>query len=943
MTYDPVSTEKKWQKAWHENNLKLAEPDSSKPKFFIHFAYPGPSGFFHVGHMRGYTYTDVIARIKRMKGYNVLFPVGMHATGNPAVGFATKVRKKLPAMMEYLAENGLPEEKAATLETPEGVVQFFAEEYKREWKSFGILADYDRFTCTTWPDYQKFIEWQFKKLKEHGLLVQKPYYATFCIKCGPVAVDPSETDISKGGNARKEEYVALKFKLEGSEDYLIAVTLRPETVYGQTNLWVDPEAEYTRVRVGKENWIVCKQAAEKLTYQKENVKILGLVDPKELLGKKAMAPGVHRAIPILPAHFIDLEVGTGIVTSVPSDAPDDYIGLRDLWENPSELERYGMDAEEVNSIKLIPIIKTPEYSDTPAKDVVEELGVKNQFDREKLEEAKKIVYSKGFHTGVMNENCGKYAGMPVNKAKDIMKQELLESGEADTFWDLSEEVICRCGSRVVIKKVEDQWFIKYSDPKWKENSKAHAKNMRILPSEYYESMPQVIDWYDDRACTRMGTWLGTHLPFDQKWIIEPISDSTLYPIMYVLSKYTNTEKLKPEHMTEELLDYLLLGKGHPEGHGIPKELAEEIRKEFEYWYPVDLNVGGKEHKTVHFPVYVMNHVAVLKPEHWPKGIFVHWWLTGKGSKISKSKGGASTSIPVITKRRSVDALRLYYCHASSPFVDLEFDENVVKQYEEHLQKFYALTADVYKEMGEEEKNIDKWLESRINQRLAESEEGLEEYNFKKALDMLFFGALQDLAWYQKRGGNNKRVFKKSIETLVKSLSPFTPHLCEEVWHELGNENFVFQETWPEPGQVDKTAASAEEMIQNLLSDFREVLKLVGKQPNKVTLLVAPEWKRTALAKARELPRKDMMKGIMQLPVVREKGKEGVKYAQFLIKHLHELPEHVISEKEEKEILKSAADYLSKEFKAEVTVLSAEESENPKARNAVPMKPAMFLE
>ena len=204
--------------------------------------------------------------------------------------------------------------------------------------------------------------------------------------------------------------------------------------------------------------------------------------------------------------------------------------MRDLWENPSELEKYGIDPEEVKKIKVIPIIKTPGYSDTPAKDVVEELGVKNQFDREKLEEAKKIVYSKGFHTGVMNENCGKYSGMPVNKAKELMKQELLDSGEADTFWDLSEEVVCRCGSRVVIKKVDDQWFIKYSDPEWKEKSKAHAKSMRILPPEYYESMPQVIDWYDDRACTRMGTWLGTKLPFDQKWIIEPISDSTLYPV-----------------------------------------------------------------------------------------------------------------------------------------------------------------------------------------------------------------------------------------------------------------------------------------------------------------------------------------------------------------------------------------------------------------------------
>jgi len=207
--------ENKWQDKWKKTKIFEASRDESKKKFMMIFAYPGISGFLHVGHMRGYSYTDIITRYKRMQGYNVLFPVGTHASGNQAIAFANKVKKKDKDWIEYLKRNGCPEKTIKSLTEPEKIVKYFNDVYVNEyWKRFGFLSDWRRFTSTIFPDYNKFIEWQFKKLNDLSLLVQKPYFATACLECGPVAVDPSETDISKGGNAEKQEFTLLKFRLD---------------------------------------------------------------------------------------------------------------------------------------------------------------------------------------------------------------------------------------------------------------------------------------------------------------------------------------------------------------------------------------------------------------------------------------------------------------------------------------------------------------------------------------------------------------------------------------------------------------------------------------------------------------------------------------------------------------------------------------------------------
>jgi len=521
--------ERKWQARWEKAKLGKAERDPKKKKYFPVFAYVTVSGYMHTGHMRGYSYTDIVSRMKRLQGFNVLFPVGSHATGNGAIAKAQKIKERDSKWIKELKSEGATAADIKKVSDPKGFVEYFNESYLREWKQFGFIADWDRFISTTDPDYMKFIEWQFLKLKEKGLLTQKDYFATYCTKCGPVAVDPSEMDLLQGGTAEKQEYTLLKFELKnGHNTYLVAATLRPETIYGQTNLWVNPLANYVRIQVGREIWIGSEEFAKKLGYQKPEIKVIGKIPAKNLIGKLCLAPGIDRKIVVLPATFVTGKVGTGIVTSVPSDAPYDFMAIKDLRSD----KNFGDIARK---LKPIPIISSEQWGNLAALKICEAMKLKDQHDP-RLESATQQIYKAGFHKGRMTDKCGLFSGMKVAEAKDQIKKELIESGRADIFYDLTEEVICRCGTQVIIKKVPNQWFIKYSDNKLTEASKNWVEKMFIQPDDYKRQIPANLDWFEDRACARQGRWLGTPLPFDKSYVIEAIADSTIYPLYYIIAK-----------------------------------------------------------------------------------------------------------------------------------------------------------------------------------------------------------------------------------------------------------------------------------------------------------------------------------------------------------------------------------------------------------------------
>ncbi len=922
----------KWQQAWSGLGSATVQ---KKDKFFMIFAYPGISGFLHVGHMRGFSYTDAVCRFERMQGKEVLFPVGTHASGNQAIAFANKVKNNDKDWIKYLSQNGCPEETIATLASAEKVIEYFNTVYVNEyWKKFGFLCDWERFTCTTYPDYEKFIQWQFRKLQQKGLLVQKPYFATACVNCGPVAVDPSETDISKGGNAEKNEYTLLKFRF--GDAYLVAATLRPETIYGQTNLWINPQATYVRVQVDKEHWIMSEEAAEKLHYQKDDVLLKEPVSIRKLLGQTAIAPGLGQEIIILPASFCNPDRGTGIVTSVPSDAPYDYVALRKLQLDEKECRNYGLDVQDIRSISLIPIIKSKGYGMFPAKEIVEQMNI-GSLDDPRLEEATKEIYKAGFHTGIMQESSGRFAGRKVEEAKELIKAELLESGKGDIFYDLSEEVLCRCAGKVVIKRIDDQWFIRYSDAELTERSREQVREMRIFPPEYQENMPSVLNWFGDRACVRLGNWLGSKFPFDGKWTIEPISDSTLYPAYYVVSKFINNGSLAVDELTEEFFDYVFLGKGNG------KQTWKPVREEFDYFYPLDLNLGGKEHKTVHFPVFLMNHVAILPEEKWPRGIFVNWWVTGKGSKISKSKGGAEP-IPHAIEKYGVDAMRLYYAHVGSPHVDVVWTEDIVLNYKQALERIHALVKEMV--MTDASLSVDAWLRSRLYHHIKESFSIMTEYNLRDLASLVYFTMYDDLRWYIRRGGSNRTVFLEFVDAWTKMMNPITPHLSEEL--NPGTE-LVSSSRWPalDEGVISRSAEAGEELIRTAMDGMRTVVKLSKvENPRKFALFVAEEWMYelfTLLSAEIKVTHNmgEVMKRVLLNEALRMKGKEITKIVTAVLKDTSRLPVIVASWAEERAVLEEAKSFLEREFSCPVEIST--DSTHEKAKAAWPGRVGILVE
>lgn len=960
MNIDFTAIEEKWRKAWYDAKINESVPIQGKKKFFMIFAYPGVTGYLHVGHMRGYTFSDAVVRYKMMTGHQVLFPVGTHATGNGAISFAKRVERRDVATIEMLRANGCDEETIAKLSDPAEVVRFFNQVYINDyWKRFGFLSDWRRFTCTIYPDYSKFIEWQMRKLMVEGLLIQRPYFAAACLEHGPVAIDPSETDISKGGNAEVLEYLLLKFDFEDGRK-LVAATLRPETVFGLTNFWLNPDVEYVDVRVDGEIWVVSRPAAEKLKLQKDKVEVIGSAHGASLMARRCKAPFTGKMIPIFPSTLCDPNVGSGLVMSVPSDAPVDWIGLVELKKDKAAGDRYGITDQMIEDAHPIPIIDTPGWGPLPAVEISERMGITSLSDP-KLDDATKEVYKTGFHTGVMNKSCGEYAGRPVEQAKEAMREEMLASGQADVFHDLSEEVLCRCGAKVFIKKIPDQWFIDYANAALTERSREHALTMKILPREYYDNIQNVLEWYRERACVRLGNWLGTRFPFDQRWIVEAIADSTLYPVYYVVSMYANTGQIKAEKMDEEFFDYVLLGKGDgssvAKNTGFSRDVIESIRKEFEYWYPLDINLGGKEHMTVHFPVFLMNHVAVLRPQHWPRGILVNWYITATGGKISKSKGGAQP-IPDAAERFGVDAMRLFYAHVASLYVDVAWEDEKVEGYRDRLEKLCVTVDELKSVTTTESSEVDAWLTARLESRLFGLHKYMEEFDLRSYVNDVYFETPQDLRWYVRRGGKNKSVLMAALEKWIPLMAPVTPHVAEEMWESIGKKPFVSQIQLASGSLSDKVVMeeAKERLVSRLLEDISEILKVTRIKPSRIVVMTSPSWKyeMTADALAATKGRPDisaLIKKAMVSAKTPQEKKEIPAYAKDLVMNVTKAsPEDrrgLAAPIDELEVLKKTVPFLQSEFGCEVLVFSASDpgriDPKGKAGFARPGRPAVYLE
>lgn len=959
--------ERKWQERWKKDKVFEPEVDPSKPKFFITVAYPYPNSPQHVGHGRTYTLTDVHARYMRMKGYNVLFPMGFHYTGTPILAMS----KRLSAGDEELYNlftrlYGVPEEHVKTFNEPLNIARYFHQDLKQGMIEMGFSIDWRREFTTIDPHYNKFIEWQFKKLHQKGLISKGSHPVGWCPSCGnPVGQHDTKGDVEP----EIEEFTAIKFKL--GDTSILTGTLRPETIFGVTNIWINPEADYVEAEVDGEKWIISEVCAKKLVYQHHVVKILKKFKGTSLVGKEVENPVTKERIPVLPASFVDPANVTGIVMSVPAHAPYDYLALMDLLSNKEELARFNLTYDLMTSIKPKPIIKVDELGEIPAKSVIEMLGVKTQHDP-KAEDATREVYSKEYHFGVMRDNTGKYSGMRVSEAKGAVKKDLISSGLAVTIYEIvNRPVYCRCGAEVIVKVLKDQWFINYNDPHWKELTYKCLNTMSIVPEELRQEFKNVIDWLKEKACARK-SGLGTKLPWDQEWIIESLSDSTIYMAFYTIARIINELHPPPEAFTEELFDYVFLGIGDldqlSKSTGLPAHVIERMREEFSYYYPLDCRHSGRDLVPNHLTFFIFNHVAIFPEQLWPRQIVVNGSVLMEGKKMSKSLGN------IIPLRKAIamygaDTVRLAVLSTAELLQDADFSDALAKSIKEHLKSFYSMIIEFSsgnKQQVELNKLTlaDRWILHKLQQLINKVTIAMDNMRYREALHLILYAFKEDINWYLRRASSS--AYKTSIlrlisEVLVKLLAPFAPHICEELWEKMGMRGYVSLARWPTIDQslLDYKAELSEYLVKTVIEDTSEILKVTGIQPKHVYYYIAPTWhwqilnEVLKLSKEGKLDVKAIIRQVISKPEIKTKGGEAAKAAQKIVQHVQTLSPEIIEalslakEIDEHKVLVENTDFISSLFKCRIHILKCEEKPlydpRNKAQYALPLKPAIYIE
>ncbi len=934
--------EQKWIQKWEEAKIFEANPDKRK-KFFVTFPYPYMNGFLHLGHFYTLMRVEALARYKRLKGFNVLFPQGWHCTGSPIENAAQRIREKEEKQWKIMRSMGFSDDEIRKFEEPVYWTKFFPVEAEKDYRRMGFSVDFRRSFITTDlnPHYDKFVAWQFNKLKEKKLIATGRHPVVWCTKDNSPVPDHSRLE---GEGETPQEFTLIKLKF--GNEFLIAATLRPETIFGVANVWVDPETEYVKAGTGKETWIISRQCAEKLKEQDKEVDIVGNIKGKELLGKKVFVPLLNREVMILPSDFCDSEKGTGIVMSVPSDAPDDWMGLYDLQKNDELCKKYGLDKYAVREIKPIPIIMTKDLGDFPAVKVCTEMEIESQHDREKLDKAKNLVYRKGFYTGFMNENCGKYNGLAAEKAKDLIRKELLKSKNADIMHELTGKVVCRCLTPSIVKIVSNQWFIKYSDKKWKKEAHSALKKMKLYPEKSRQQFDFVIDWLNDWACTRE-YGLGSKLPWDKNWVIESLSDSTIYMAYYTVAHLI--KNIPIDEVNDELFDYVFLSIGEPKN--TIDAVAEEMRKEFEYWYPVDFRNSAKDLVQNHLTFFIFNHTAIFPKGKCPKGIGVNGYINVDGQKMAKSLGNFML-LRELPKKFGVDASRFAVLSGGEGIDDINFEQEFAKSMSQKLESWYEFCIKYYNSGSDEWRKIDDWMDSALNSIIITAENDLEETLFRSASQKIFFDMQRALKWYLKRTVEepNKDIINQIIESQIIMMSPFTPFICEELWGKIGKKGFVASAKWPNADEekVNPAVNLQEQIIQSTIEDINSVLRIAKiRQPKKIILFVGSEWKYLLYEFLKEEMEKtrnfgDIIKALSSKETFRRHMNESSQIIQKILKSGKKI-EVVLGWNDEKELLKDALLFLKAEFNCSVEVVEEEKSLNAKAKQALPRKFGVFVE
>ena len=847
----------------------------NKKKYLITFPYPYMNGRLHLGHAFSLSKAEFQSRYQRLQGKNVLFPFGFHCTGMPIAAAAKRVakefkddpdivahtkekmekkkeeakkkekeekkgkkdkkeekgdkEKKAPmTQVEILKELGVADEDLHKFANPEFWLEYFPPYAKSDLEKLGINADFRRSFITTEKQkyYDKFIEWHMLKLKQHDFVAFGKRNAIFSISEDQPCADH---DRSCGEGLGPQEYTLIKLRLldgdkvpapikkllsEDKKIFLVAATLRPETMYGQTNCYILPKGEYGLYEMANgEIYVTSEHAILNMAYQ-EKTKIPKKAEPilkikgEELIGVKISAPlSVHKEVYLFPMETISMTKGTGIVTSVPSDSPDDYINLLCFKTDEKLRNKWGITPEMI--FEPIHIINLEGFSGLAAKDVVEKLKIKSPKEKEKLQKAKEEVYTQGFYKGIID--IGPYKGQPIKDVKDKVKADLINSGEGDTYFEPEGLIKNRIGEECVVALV-DQWYLKYGEEQYKEFCLNYIKSDKFNPysTSTLKGFEQVLGWLSSWGLSRT-FGLGSHIPWDKQFLIESLSDSTIYMAYYTIANYLHEDiyglkpknGILPEMLTEEVFDYIFLGKELDFSKTkIPEKILKEIRNSFTYWYPMDLRCSGKDLIGNHLTMSLYNHAVVWdkNPDYMTRGYFCNGYILVDGEKMAKSKGNFLTVNDLIDNY-GCDASRITLADCGDTLDDANFLREISNLSVNRLYSFEnfvkILVNEVWNKIpdfkitdpdGEIKLDglFDKIFDNNINYLISQATQAYEEMKYKNVLKYAFYEMINAKDQYILFNADdytklNPTLMVRFLKIFFILNNPIIPHFSEYMY------------------------------------------------------------------------------------------------------------------------------------------------------------------
>ena len=749
--YNHKVVEKKWQKVWDDEKAFAATQDYTKPKYYALVEFPYPSGQgLHVGHPRPYTALDIVARKRRMQGYNVLYPMGWDAFGLPTENYAIK-NKIHP---KIVTENNV-------------------KHFKEQLHSLGYSFDWDREINTTDPNYYKWTQWIFLKLFKAGLAYKKEMPINWCTSCkvglaneevvngvcercgAPVVrkvksewmlkitdyadklieglndVDYIErVKVSQKNWIGRSTGAEVDFAIKGKEEKLRIYTTRCDTLFGVTYMVVSPEHPYLdKYKDEIKNWSEI-EAYREAASRKSDFERAELAKDKTgvaIDGLTAINPVNGKEIPIWVSDYVLMSYGTGAIMAVPAHDERDWEFAKKF--NLPMLQVVAKNGEEVD------------ISEAAFTDVA---------------------------TGVLI-NSDFLNGLEVKDAKEKMIKFLEEKGigTAKTNYKLRDWVFSRqryWGEPIPIVHCDKCGYVPIDE-----------KDLPLLLPEVESYMPTD---NGESPLAAMTDWVNTTCPCCG----GPAKRETDTMPQWAGSSWYFLRYTDPHN---------------------DKALASP--EALKYWLPVDWYNGGMEHTTLHllysrfWHKFLYDQGVVPTPEPYQKRTSHGMILGENGEKMSKSRGNVVNPDDIV-REYGADTLRTYEMFIGAFDLAASWSEDGVKGCRRFLERVWKL-----QDIMTEEEGYSKDLETKMHQTIKKVSYDFENLKYNTAIAAMM-SLLND---FYKKGSITKGEFK----TLIVLLNPVAPHITEELWQTIGCEGRVYEQTWPEYDEAKTVEANVEIAVQ----------------------------------------------------------------------------------------------------------------------------------